>query len=480
MSAKEEPRQEARTNRRSSRHMTTTIATRRQSPLAETWRQFNRALRDPRQDFNPFVWIGQLLLALGDHVYVTSGCESCILAYNLHKAWRPFVPYGGLGLVMLVLVAYYQSIRFVLAKRWCCDETSEGGTEECIASSCLWMHVHNVLVAYLGGMILFHYTCAVFVSPGVALPTNVTTVNPPQWQAMESQGGVYGMNATCRVDQERARVALYGTLEAPTQQQQQQQPTGGVPNSGITTTAISYCQPTTTSDTPIYFPSPHASFCAKCQIWRPPRCHHCSVCQRCVLQFDHHCMWVNQCIGYNNYRHFVLMLAYFMVGCWYGVALLFPVFYEPFWQQIQQHGFQWMYSNGTGMLDLPMPHIILLHLLRRDMPSQMVINLVYPLLLGIGAVLSGFLGFHVKYMLLARTTLEHSVRLEEQIHQARSSSSANRSTSATPLVHQAINPFDQGYKKNLWRILGPSTAALFLPIPVRPFPPYQPQPGKSK
>ena len=225
---------------------------------------------------------------------------------------------------------------------------------------------------------------------------------------------------------------------------------------------------------PLYFPSADPTFCEKCQVWRPPRCHHCSVCNRCVLQFDHHCMWVNQCIGYNNYRHFVLMLFFLMLGCWYGVALLFHVFYEPFRQQIREQGFKWMYSNGTGLLDLPMPNIILLYLLRGNMPAKMVIDMVYPLLLGIGAVMSGFLGFHVKYILLGRTTLEHSICLDEQLHQVKS-----KTPTGTPLSN-AINPFNQGYRKNLQQVLGTSVVALFLPIIVRPPVPYQPQRDKSK
>ncbi len=28
---------------------------------------------------------------------------------------------------------------------------------------------------------------------------------------------------------------------------------------------------------------------------------------RCVEGFDHHCMWINNCIGSNNYQYFIMM-----------------------------------------------------------------------------------------------------------------------------------------------------------------------------
>jgi hypothetical protein len=191
-----------------------------------------------------------------------------------------------------------------------------------------------------------------------------------------------------------------------------------------------------------------------------------------VLQFDHHCVWLNNCIGYNNYRSFFLVLFFLMIGCWYGTAILFWVFYEPLKAQIEEHGWRGLLGpeHGTGLLDLPSPLDIPYLLWNSQVSTKQVVDMVYPLLFGVGAVMSGFAGVHVRYILKAQTSLEHRILLERQ---------------AVSLFHakkitDTVNPFDQGWIKNVRQALGDNLWLIFLPIKVQSPRPFVPRVDKNK
>lgn len=73
-----------------------------------------------------------------------------------------------------------------------------------------------------------------------------------------------------------------------------------------------------------------ARYCAKCEVWKPDRCHHCSACNRCVLRMDHHCPWFATCIGFRNQKLFIQFLLYVTAYCGFVCAVTLSLLYQFF------------------------------------------------------------------------------------------------------------------------------------------------------
>jgi len=71
-------------------------------------------------------------------------------------------------------------------------------------------------------------------------------------------------------------------------------------------------------------------YCDQCKCIKPDRGHHCSMCMQCVLKMDHHCPWVGNCVGFRNYKFFVLFLTYTCFYTLFIVACCAP-FIAEFW-----------------------------------------------------------------------------------------------------------------------------------------------------
>ncbi|SCU80915.1 LADA_0B10198g1_1 [Lachancea dasiensis] len=55
------------------------------------------------------------------------------------------------------------------------------------------------------------------------------------------------------------------------------------------------------------------NFCKKCKNFKPERTHHCKSCKQCVLVMDHHCPWTMNCVGYQNFPHFMRFLIWVII-----------------------------------------------------------------------------------------------------------------------------------------------------------------------
>lgn len=49
--------------------------------------------------------------------------------------------------------------------------------------------------------------------------------------------------------------------------------------------------------------------CYECQLLKTMRSKHCLDCGKCVDVYDHHCPWINNCVGYKNYKLFFTFIT---------------------------------------------------------------------------------------------------------------------------------------------------------------------------
>ncbi|KAF2922725.1 hypothetical protein DAI22_07g135500 [Oryza sativa Japonica Group] len=165
--------------------------------------------------------------------------------------FRACSPLRGLGYLMLAFVAAIVAVSYYAVVVYTWGPLLLGGGAAAGAAA--------VLVAFhlLLAMIIWCYLMVVFTDPG-AVPEN--------WRHASEEDGI-----------------------------------------GVNSRTISYNWDAT-------YPNPEGQsaqkYCSRCQNGKPPRCHHCSVCNRCVLKMDHHCVWVVNCVGARNYKYFLLFLVH--------------------------------------------------------------------------------------------------------------------------------------------------------------------------
>jgi palmitoyltransferase len=158
--------------------------------------------------------------------------------------------------------------------------------------------------------------------------------------------------------------------------------------------------------------------CHKCVARKPDRAHHCSICKRCVLKMDHHCPWVNNCVGFYNYKYFMLFLIYVVLGCTFFCVTSFSTFVRVFSVNAPQH-----------------------------LPTWSDINLIWIYFVSFffGFALVFFTLYHMKLVFDNTSTIESMEKLRrfQQRHQR--------------------NPYDLGFVENFKAVFGRDWKYWFLP-----------------
>ncbi|KAI8928686.1 DHHC palmitoyltransferase-domain-containing protein [Entophlyctis helioformis] len=167
-------------------------------------------------------------------------------------------------------------------------------------------------------------------------------------------------------------------------------------------------------------------YCHKCRLFKPDRCHHCSVCERCTLKMDHHCPWLNNCVGHGNYKYFLLFV-------WHGTVYCGTIF-------IVSLASMWSFP----LLDLNMDFVTDLH-------AFLVLFMA-----GIfGLCLAVFTGIHVYMLLTNMTTIEN-------IEGARLLRLDDGSLLNVPA---SVNIYSVGIVRNVQQVLGKDARLWLLPVP---------------
>jgi len=165
--------------------------------------------------------------------------------------------------------------------------------------------------------------------------------------------------------------------------------------------------------------------CRHCGRQKPERSHHCSVCRRCVLKMDHHCPWINNCVGFGNYRHFCLFMLFLAMSCIFAACTFFPVFYDGMFVFRSKRRFYNIPRGGRSSI----------------MTSFMISCSILVALCILG-------GFHCYLVLTNQTTIEFQLNLILR-REARKNGEFYR------------NPYDMGRRRNFQQVFGPNAFCRF-------------------
>ncbi|XP_005106124.1 palmitoyltransferase ZDHHC16B [Aplysia californica] len=199
------------------------------------------------------------------------------------------------------------------------------------------------------------------------------------------------------------------------------------------------------------------SICKKCISPKPPRAHHCTVCNACVLKMDHHCPWLNNCVGFHNHRYFFQFVCFMWFGTVYaGIAgydvfkqhffgnkdLIVPAFFFPInmvyhmWNKSQDEEAVNASSETNKMADDDSESDIKATL--EDQVLHNAIILQFLLCAGVAIALGLLAAYHARLISQGQTSIEQHINNKERARLKKKNMKFR-------------NPYDFGFWKN-WKL----------------------------
>eukprot|EP01117_Protostelium_nocturnum_P013099 TRINITY_DN4864_c0_g1_i1.p1 TRINITY_DN4864_c0_g1~~TRINITY_DN4864_c0_g1_i1.p1 ORF type:complete len:402 (+),score=109.65 TRINITY_DN4864_c0_g1_i1:306-1511(+) len=172
--------------------------------------------------------------------------------------------------------------------------------------------------------------------------------------------------------------------------------------------------------------------CFKCSNIKPDRAHHCSICKKCIKKMDHHCPWVNNCVGWGNYKYFVLFLLYIALTGLFAAST----------------SLSWVIENGVhGKIE--------------GRKIQIGVLFIFCGMFGLGMVL--FFGSHLRLILINQSTIES---FEKRRRRRKRIGEEYEVESHSDIRN--FNPYNLGAKRNLQSVFGNNFMLWLIPVESTP------------